>query len=240
MMRARVPSHRCASAQRGSDPDFPWLAEEPLEERFRGAVDPRALALARPGDVQHAHAVPSSPGAEALPADAPPELDDEQRLAVAPARQLGGEQRPAVEPAAVDDQRAVRIAHVPLRALDVIAGRRLDQAVAPRDAPILRPPALRAPAPARDAQLPRRVERRAVDARLPAGDDLPQQRRTLARQLAALDELREIARPADQHAFDEHHRERRPPGPHLQREAPAPLAEVAAVLEILVREPGVS
>src|SRR5439155_13280932 len=191
MMRAGAPSHRCASAQRGSDPDFSRLAEEPHQERFRGAVDPRALALARPGDVQHAHAVPRSPGAEALRADAPPELHDEQGLAVAPERQLGGEQRPAVEPAAVDDQRAVRIAHVPLRALDVIAGRRLDQAVAPRDAPVLRSPALRAPAPALDPQLPRRVERRAVHARLPAGNDLPQQTLSLARQLAALDELRE-------------------------------------------------
>src|SRR5437667_329545 len=175
MMRAGAPSHRCASALRalGSDPDFSWLPEKPHQDRFRGAVDPRALALARPGDVQHAHAVPRSPGAEALPGDAP----------------------------------------------------------------ILRAPALRAPAPARDAQLPRRVEPRAVHARLPAGDDLPQQRLALARQLAALDQLREIARPADQHAFDEHHRERRPAGPHLQRKAPSPLAEVAAVLEILVCEP---
>src|SRR5213592_3197707 len=68
------------------------------------------------------------------------------------------------------------------------------------------------------------LERRAVDARLPSGDDLPQQRLALARQFNALDELREIARDADQHAFDEHHRERRPPGPHLQRKAPSPLA----------------
>src|SRR6267143_1312680 len=59
-------------------------------------------------------------------------------------------------------------------------------------------------------------------------------------QLAALDELCEVARAADQHALHEHHRNGRPAGPHLERKAPAPLAEIAAVLEIPVREPGLS
>src|SRR5256885_15319229 len=57
--------------------------------------------------------------------------------------------------------------------------------------------------------------------------------------LATLDQALKIARAADQDPFDEHHRQRRPPRPHLEDEPPAPAAEVAAVLEILVREPGV-
>src|SRR5688572_22681253 len=60
-----------------------------------------------------------------------------------------------------------------------------------------------------------------------------------ARKLAAFEHRLEIARAADEHAFHEHHRQRRPAGPHLEREAAAPLAEVAAVLEVLVREPRV-
>src|SRR2546421_8231716 len=60
-----------------------------------------------------------------------------------------------------------------------------------------------------------------------------------AAELATLDEALKIAGAADQAPFDDHHRQRRPAGPHLEREPPAPAAEVAAVLEILVREPGV-
>src|SRR3954470_4459675 len=56
-------------------------------------------------------------------------------------------------------------------------------------------------------------------------------------ELPALDEALKLARAADQDAFDEHHRQRRPARPHLEREPPAPAAEVAAVFEILVREP---
>src|SRR3954467_1818817 len=58
-----------------------------------------------------------------------------------------------------------------------------------------------------------------------------------AAELPTLDEALELASAADQDPFDEHHRQRRPAGPHLEREPPAPAAEVAAVLEILVREP---
>ena len=39
-------------------------------------------------------------------------------------------------------------------------------------------------------------------------------------------------------ALDEHHREGRPAGPHLQRVAPPPFAEVAAVLEVVVGDAG--
>src|SRR3954465_12484465 len=59
-----------------------------------------------------------------------------------------------------------------------------------------------------------------------------------AAELPTLDEALKLARAADQDPFDEHHRQRRPPRPHLEGEPPAPAAEVAAVLEILVREPG--
>src|SRR3954467_11524775 len=59
-----------------------------------------------------------------------------------------------------------------------------------------------------------------------------------AAELPALDEPLKLARAADQDPFDEHHRQRRPARPHLEREPLAPAAEVAAVLEILVREAG--
>src|SRR3954471_15345568 len=55
-------------------------------------------------------------------------------------------------------------------------------------------------------------------------------------QLPRLDQPLQVARPADQHPVHEHHREGRPAGPHLEREARAPLAEVAAVLEVLAGE----
>src|SRR3954469_23081124 len=57
-----------------------------------------------------------------------------------------------------------------------------------------------------------------------------------ATELAALDQALKIARAADQDPFDEHHRQRRPASPHLEREPLAPAAEVAPVLEILVPE----
>src|SRR4029453_8660852 len=58
-------------------------------------------------------------------------------------------------------------------------------------------------------------------------------------ELAALEQAHEIARAADQDSFDEHHRQRRPARPHLEREPTGPAAEGAAVLKIPVREPGV-
>src|SRR3954451_5882812 len=58
-------------------------------------------------------------------------------------------------------------------------------------------------------------------------------------ELPALEQALELARAADQDPFDENHRQRRPARPHLEREPPAPAAEVAPVLEIPVREPGV-
>src|SRR5438309_233192 len=57
-------------------------------------------------------------------------------------------------------------------------------------------------------------------------------------QLSLLDQLRDIVRAADQHALHEHHGKGRPAGPHLEDEAAAVFAEIAAVLEVLVREPG--
>src|SRR3954471_24739058 len=59
-----------------------------------------------------------------------------------------------------------------------------------------------------------------------------------AAELPTLDEALNLARAADQDPFDEHHRQRRPARPHLEREPPAPAAQVAAVLEILVPEAG--
>src|SRR6266853_3587298 len=56
--------------------------------------------------------------------------------------------------------------------------------------------------------------------------------------LSLLDQPRYILRASDQHALHEHHGKGRPAGPHLEDEAAAVLAEVAAVLEVLVREPG--
>src|SRR5712692_11667834 len=60
----------------------------------------------------------------------------------------------------------------------------------------------------------------------------------LAGELPACDEALEILRSADEHALHEHHGKSGPAGPHLEHEALSPLAQVAAVLEILVREPG--
>src|SRR5438045_4046269 len=57
-------------------------------------------------------------------------------------------------------------------------------------------------------------------------------------QLSARDQPRHIVRAADQHALHEHHGKGRPAGPHLEYEAAAVFAQIAAVLEILVREPG--
>src|SRR6266852_6538005 len=60
----------------------------------------------------------------------------------------------------------------------------------------------------------------------------------LAGELPACDEALEILRAADEHALHEHHGKSGPAGPHLEHEALSPLAQVAAVLEILVRETG--
>src|SRR5262245_7881637 len=53
-------------------------------------------------------------------------------------------------------------------------------------------------------------------------------------ELTALDELDEIVGAADERSLDEDHRKRRPAGPHLERVASPPHAEVRAVLEVLV------
>ncbi len=60
---------------------------------------------------------------------------------------------------------------------------------------------------------------------------LPRQQRL---DLAAVDQPLHVACPANQHALDEHHRKRRPAGPHLERVAALPRAEVAAVAQVLV------
>src|SRR5882724_3157297 len=60
----------------------------------------------------------------------------------------------------------------------------------------------------------------------------------LALECSARDQALEIVRAADQQALHEHHGESRPAGPELERQAAAILAQVAAVPEILVREPG--
>src|SRR6185436_18222469 len=52
-------------------------------------------------------------------------------------------------------------------------------------------------------------------------------------EFAAGDQPRQIVVPADQRALHEHHRERRPTGPHLQRIAPPPLRQVAAMLDVV-------
>src|SRR5439155_13814182 len=59
-----------------------------------------------------------------------------------------------------------------------------------------------------------------------------------AGELSLLDQPREILRASDQHALHEHHGKGGPAGPHLEDEAAAPFAEIAAVLEVLVREAG--
>src|SRR3989475_12117603 len=59
-----------------------------------------------------------------------------------------------------------------------------------------------------------------------------------AGELSLLDQPREILRAAAQHALHEHHGKGGPAGPHLEDEAAPPLAEIAAVLEVLVRETG--
>src|SRR5262245_30156326 len=57
-------------------------------------------------------------------------------------------------------------------------------------------------------------------------------------QFTLLNKADEIVRAADEHALHPDHRDRRPASPHLQAEPPAPLAEVAAVLEIGVLQAG--
>ena len=133
-------------------------------------MDPRSLALARAGDVQHSYAMAAQPGAKSLAPYPPAKLDDEERLAVLEG-EARGEGRAAVEPAAVDDQRRVRIAHVPLGALHIAARGGFREAVAAPDATVFGDAPARAPAAARDAERPRSVERGTVDPRLPAGDD---------------------------------------------------------------------
>src|SRR5689334_3620853 len=53
--------------------------------------------------------------------------------------------------------------------------------------------------------------------------------------LPVRDESTEFVGAADEYALHEYHRERRPPGPHLERVAPAPSSQVAAVLEVQMR-----
>src|SRR3954465_11501894 len=55
-------------------------------------------------------------------------------------------------------------------------------------------------------------------------------------ELPAIEQALELAPAPAQDPFAENHRQRRPAGPHLEREAPPPAAEVAPVLEILVPE----
>src|SRR5438128_1529204 len=54
-----------------------------------------------------------------------------------------------------------------------------------------------------------------------------------ALELAGRDQLLGLLRAADEHAAHEHHRIGRPAGPQLERAAWPPLAEVAAVLEVV-------
>ena len=57
-------------------------------------------------------------------------------------------------------------------------------------------------------------------------------------ELAAVDQLVEVGRAAHQRATHKHHRKAGPSRPHLQGIALAPHAEVAAVLQIMMRHPG--
>ena len=72
-----------------------------------------------------------------------------------------------------EDQRRVGVADVPQRAARIARGARLAQRVALGDRAVLGEASLRAPAAARNAELEGDVERRAVDAGLPARHDLP-------------------------------------------------------------------
>ena len=53
-------------------------------------------------------------------------------------------------------------------------------------------------------------------------------------QLAGRDQALQVARAADQHALDENHRQGRPAGPHFQRQAGFPFAEIVPVFQIPV------
>jgi hypothetical protein len=59
-----------------------------------------------------------------------------------------------------------------------------------------------------------------------------------ALQLTAGHEPLELARATDQRALDEDHRKSRPAGPHLERVAASPCAEVAAELEVVMGDAG--
>src|SRR5205085_10455832 len=56
--------------------------------------------------------------------------------------------------------------------------------------------------------------------------------------LTARNQASKIFGPADEHAFDENHREALPARPHLERGATTPSAEIAAIFQIEVRDLG--
>src|SRR5207253_4062131 len=148
-----------------------WSAQRATQQAARLGIDAAALSLARPGDVQHADAVTPQPGAQAPALTVVAQLQDQRGLVVALARIDERLQRAAGKPTAREDQRAVRVAHVPLGALQVIHRRRLVEAIAAADAAVFGDAPARAPAAAGDAERAGDIERRAVDARLAAGYD---------------------------------------------------------------------
>ena len=88
--------------------------------------------------------------------------------------------RAAFERSRMEDHRAVAVEHV-LQSAFFVAARKLDERVAFRYCAVLRHAALRAPAAAGKTGFERGLERAAVHAGLPAGNDLGKRHEDLSR-----------------------------------------------------------
>ena len=134
-------------------------------------IDLLPHAVARSGDVEHADRVFINPFQHLIDTRIFAKVDNKARLT-----QLGGQSfcqsRPAAGFADRKNERAVRIANVPFRSLRVRPAGRLGQRIAVVDRPVGGQAPARTPTATGHSTFEGDIERRPVDARLPAGNDL--------------------------------------------------------------------
>src|ERR1700730_1054597 len=155
-----------------------------LQECEGARIDPGRLALARPADAQHEPiakyaSVLGEPCGRARAGILGVWIDRQRRppISFGQSNRQRGPLRYRNARLVDHDQDRVGVAHVPFGALRRICARRFDEqrivdAQARRLRKILGPAAARAPASVLDPARDCRVERRAIDAALPAGGDL--------------------------------------------------------------------
>ena len=135
--------------------------------RAAGSVDSRG-----PGDVQHLDFMPLDELAQSGRCVATVRFRQVEPGLTVCSGQVARQSRAAGQLRRNRENRcSVRVAHVPLGSLGVFRVRRFLQFVTCLDCAILSQSSLRAPTVVRDAMFDGKVQRRAVHARLPAGND---------------------------------------------------------------------